>query len=144
MAPVAGLVVRHAENGGDGAPDVSLPCNLIRDRRGPAAGGVDARRRARPRLRGRPVETAAEPRAPRSGAGGASWSSARPDFGPEEMSGAKRAFKGIGAFTRWVLLILVVGVLTATVIAVAIAALVHPRRIERLSRGQATSSAVTT
>ena len=39
------------------------------------------------------------------------------------MSGAKRAFKGIGAFTRWVLLIVVVGVLTATVIAVAIAAL---------------------
>jgi hypothetical protein len=66
-----------------------------------------------------------DPRATRAGgeAGGASWSSARPDFGPEDLSGAKRAFKGVGAFTRWVLLIVVVGVLTATVIAVAIAAL---------------------
>jgi hypothetical protein len=47
----------------------------------------------------------------------------RPDFGPEELSGAKRAFKGIGAFTRWVLLVVVVGVITAAVIAVAVAAL---------------------
>ena len=39
------------------------------------------------------------------------------------MSGAKRAFKSVGAFTRWVLLIVVVGVITAAVIAVAIAAL---------------------
>jgi hypothetical protein len=39
------------------------------------------------------------------------------------MSGAKRAFKGIGAFTRWVLLVVVVGVITAAVIGVAIAAL---------------------
>jgi hypothetical protein len=48
---------------------------------------------------------------------------ARPDFGPDDLSGARRAFKSVGAFTRWVLLVVVVGVLTATVIAVAIAAL---------------------
>jgi hypothetical protein len=47
----------------------------------------------------------------------------RPDFGPEDMSGARRAFKSVGAFTRWVLLVVVVGVITAAVIAVAVAAL---------------------
>jgi hypothetical protein len=47
----------------------------------------------------------------------------RPDFGPEELSGARRAFKSVGAFTRWVLLIVAVGVITAGVIAVAVAAL---------------------
>jgi len=72
--------------------------------------------------RGRTPTEEAPLAVPTSGAGGG-LGGGRPDFGPEDMSGAKRAFKGIGAFTRWVLLVVVVGVITATVIAVAIAAL---------------------
>jgi hypothetical protein len=47
----------------------------------------------------------------------------RPDLGPEDQSAAMRTFKSASALTRWILLVAAVGVGTAAIIAVALAAL---------------------
>jgi hypothetical protein len=47
----------------------------------------------------------------------------RPDLGPEERSTGKHVFKKSSAFTRWGVLIGIVGLGTAAVVAIAAAAL---------------------
>jgi len=47
----------------------------------------------------------------------------RPDLGPEDESTAMRTWRSASAMTRWAILITVVGVGTAAVIAVVVAAM---------------------
>jgi hypothetical protein len=46
----------------------------------------------------------------------------RPDLGPEDRSAAVRTWKSTSAVVRWAVLITVVGVGTAAIIAIAVAA----------------------
>jgi hypothetical protein len=47
----------------------------------------------------------------------------RPDFGPDERSATVHAFSTAWAITRWILLVLFVGLAAAGIVAVVIAAL---------------------